>query len=85
MVYVFSGCESFVEKNQKMAQEEMKSEKEEGEELKEAFEDEDETDFEKCFVTEYLAKFKILCENTSALHSSLLLQWIFRSILIKVG
>ena len=44
----------------------------------------DKLDFEDDFVLEYLNEFKTICESSSALVHSLLIVWLFRSILIQV-
>ena len=48
------------------------------------FEDDDETDFEECFVTDYLNQFKDVCENSSSIAPCLLIVWIFQSIVNQV-
>ena len=44
----------------------------------------DETDFENNFISEYLPKFKTICESSTSLIYSLLISCMFRSILIQV-
>ncbi len=43
-------------------------------------------EFENLFINEYISRFRTICENTSInyMTSSLMVIWIFRSVLIQV-